>query len=195
MATIYEAYVRMREAAGLRDCDVSKGTGIRSGTFSDWKAGRYQPKAASLIKIAKFFGVPFEDFISGNVETIAIKDSGFYGIVQRMCADRGITIMALEEKAGLAKGSITKWRTHDPSISSLRKISDTLGVDIIDFFVEKKAPEKTLTKEDLPKKILQGIALAYQGSFLLSDVERIMADVLKETKKLRLTLPIEDDND
>ena len=59
---MYENYVKIRDAKGLKDSDVAKGTGIRSSVFSDWKKGRYNLKYDKLRKIADFLGVNVEDF-------------------------------------------------------------------------------------------------------------------------------------
>ena len=43
---------------------VSKATGIAVSTLSDWKNGRSTPKADKIKKIADYFGVPMDLFIS-----------------------------------------------------------------------------------------------------------------------------------
>lgn len=53
----YAIYEQLRNAAGVRDTDVVKATGIRNATFTDWKAGRYEPKSDKRQKIADYFGV------------------------------------------------------------------------------------------------------------------------------------------
>lgn len=42
---------------------VSKDTGISQATLSDWKNGKTLPKAAKLLKLAKYFDVAIEDLI------------------------------------------------------------------------------------------------------------------------------------
>ena len=54
---MYENYAKIRDSRGLRDSDVSRGTGISSSVFSDWKKGRYDLKYDKLQKIAEFLGV------------------------------------------------------------------------------------------------------------------------------------------
>lgn len=60
----FEQLVRLR---GMKVSDVVKGTGIRSGVFSDWKAGRYTPKIDKLQRIADFLGVDVSVF-TGSAE-------------------------------------------------------------------------------------------------------------------------------
>lgn len=61
--TGYEYFEQVLKTKGLKPFDVSKGTGIRSGVFSDWKAGRYTPKADKMQQIADFLGVPVEPLL------------------------------------------------------------------------------------------------------------------------------------
>lgn len=60
----YEIYEKLRKERGLRDSDVSRMTGIGSGTFSDWKKGRYELKTEKLIKIADALDVSV-DMLTG----------------------------------------------------------------------------------------------------------------------------------
>ena len=60
---MYEKYEALKKKKGLSDADVSRGTEIPASTLSDWKAGRYTPKADKLMKLAKFFDVPLEYFL------------------------------------------------------------------------------------------------------------------------------------
>ena len=63
--TGYEYFAKVCESKGLKASDVSKATGIRSGVFSDWKAGRYTPKADKMKLIADFLGIPVEPLLTG----------------------------------------------------------------------------------------------------------------------------------
>ena len=63
--TGYEYFAKVCESKGLKASDVSKATGIRSGVFSDWKAGRYTPKADKMKLIADFLGIPAEPLLTG----------------------------------------------------------------------------------------------------------------------------------
>ena len=54
---MYEIFQKLLDEMGLKVADVAKGTGIRNGVFSDWKMGRYTPKADKIKKVADFLGV------------------------------------------------------------------------------------------------------------------------------------------
>ena len=52
---------------------VCKETGITTATISNWKAGRYTPKADKMQKIADYFGVSLEYLMTGEVLTVSIQ--------------------------------------------------------------------------------------------------------------------------
>lgn len=64
----YEKYVKLRDDLGVKDADVSRATGIARSTFSEWKSGRYVPKAERLQRIANYFGVDPSYFFDGTHE-------------------------------------------------------------------------------------------------------------------------------
>lgn len=66
---MYEYYEKARNAAGLKDYDVCKMTGISASTLSDWKNGRIRAlKADKLAKIAEALGVSIEFLMTGEAE-------------------------------------------------------------------------------------------------------------------------------
>lgn len=62
----YEIYSKIRDKLGFKDSAVATGAGITKSTFSDWKAGRYQPKDEKLQKIATFLGISVEYLKTGK---------------------------------------------------------------------------------------------------------------------------------
>ena len=60
---MYAKYVKLRDAKGLSDAQVSEKTGIPRSTFTDWKSGRSNPKLEKLMKIASVLDVTLEDFV------------------------------------------------------------------------------------------------------------------------------------
>lgn len=57
---MYQKYAELRDKANLTDYEVSKQTGIPTSTLTNWKYGRYNPKAEKLLKLARFFKVSLE---------------------------------------------------------------------------------------------------------------------------------------
>lgn len=53
-----------------------------------------------------------------------------YETIKTLCEEKGLTIKALEEKAGVANGVVGKWRKNTPQVDTAQKIADVLGVTI-----------------------------------------------------------------
>ena len=71
----YEIYAKIRDSKGLKDSDVSRLTGISQGTISDWKSGRYLPKADKISKIAEVLGVS-EEYLNTGADSKKTSESG-----------------------------------------------------------------------------------------------------------------------
>ena len=63
---MYKNYVRLRDSRQLTDYRVAMDTGISKSTFSEWKAGRSNPKTEKLKILADYFGVTIEYFLEGG---------------------------------------------------------------------------------------------------------------------------------
>lgn len=61
---MYQVFENLMQKKGVTAYKVSKETGISQATLSDWRRGRSQPKIDKLLKIAKYFGVDVNVFIS-----------------------------------------------------------------------------------------------------------------------------------
>lgn len=73
--TAYENYCVARDRLGYSDYKVAKETNIGTPTFSNWKNGKYVPKADKIQKIAEFLGVT-ERFIMEGEESN--QSDGYY---------------------------------------------------------------------------------------------------------------------
>lgn len=72
---MYEVLEKLMKEKGVKASDVAKETGIPSSVFTDWKKGRYTPKADKLYVLAKYFGVPMEVFFEPqNIEVSEEKE-------------------------------------------------------------------------------------------------------------------------
>lgn len=61
---MYEIFEELCKQKGVTPYRVCKETGITTATISNWKAGRYSPKADKMQKIADFFGVSLDYLMS-----------------------------------------------------------------------------------------------------------------------------------
>lgn len=64
--SLYKNYARLRDSRQLTDYRVAMDTGISKSTFSEWKAGRSNPKTEKLKILADYFGVTIEYFLEGG---------------------------------------------------------------------------------------------------------------------------------
>lgn len=54
----------------------------------------------------------------------------YYDTIKRICDDKGISIRALEMKAGIGNGIVGKWKKSDPSMANLKKVAEALDVPV-----------------------------------------------------------------
>lgn len=95
MYEIFEALLRER---GVTAYQVSKATGISTGSLSDWKNGRSSPKIDKLKKIASYFGVSV-DYLLGQEESSATNTNNGAGFhVGDTFADGLVTISDVEQQ-------------------------------------------------------------------------------------------------
>lgn len=63
---MYSMFEKLCEERGVTPYRVAKDTGITTATLSNWKKGRYVPKADKLQRIADYFGVPLRYLMTGE---------------------------------------------------------------------------------------------------------------------------------
>lgn len=56
--------------------------------------------------------------------------NGIYERIERLTAERGISIFELEKRAGVANGSVGKWRGRSPRVDNLMRVAGALDVPI-----------------------------------------------------------------
>lgn len=66
---MYQRFEKLCERKGVKPYRVGKETKIATSTLSEWKAGRYTPKADKIERIAEFLGVT-PDYLHGKTNTI-----------------------------------------------------------------------------------------------------------------------------
>lgn len=64
---MYDVFAKLMDERNVGILDVCRGTGIPRSALMDWKAGRTTPKADKLLAIAKYFGVPMEYLMTGEM--------------------------------------------------------------------------------------------------------------------------------
>lgn len=64
----YAKYATLRDKRGLNDSAVSRATGVKKATLSQWRHSLHTPSLKTILKITKYFGIHVEDLISDEVE-------------------------------------------------------------------------------------------------------------------------------
>lgn len=57
---------------------------------------------------------------------------GIYDNVKSIAKEKKVPVCLIEKTAGLATGSVCKWNTVSPSVNSIKKVADLLGVTVDD---------------------------------------------------------------
>ena len=65
---MYEIFEKLCKDNNVTPYRVCKNTGLTTATISNWKAGRYVPKADKIQKIADYFGVTVEYILTGKTD-------------------------------------------------------------------------------------------------------------------------------
>lgn len=63
---MYEIFDELCQKKGVKPGTVARETGLSKAMLSDWKAGRYSPKADKLQVLADYFGVSLEYMRTGE---------------------------------------------------------------------------------------------------------------------------------
>lgn len=64
---MYEYFEQLLQKHNVSVTDVCNATGIKQSTMSNWKSRRTILSAELLLKIAKYFDVPMEYFLGGDM--------------------------------------------------------------------------------------------------------------------------------
>ena len=59
---MYEKFERLLNETGVTAYRVCKDLGLSFSTTTEWKQGKYTPKADTIMKICDYFGVPITYF-------------------------------------------------------------------------------------------------------------------------------------
>lgn len=102
--------------------------------------------------------------------------------VKKMSKERGLSLLQLNDKAGLGKNAIYKWKTQKPSTENIQKVASALGVTVDYLLEENNTPEWATEKDthDLEEFLEQN-----EGSMTYGGEELTEED--KEKLKIAMT--------
>ena len=64
-----------------------------------------------------------------------------YENVERLCAEKGVSIWALEAAIKVGNGTIGKWKTSSARVSTVKKVADYFGVTVDDLLTDNTTTE------------------------------------------------------
>lgn len=90
---MYEIFEKLLKERGLKAADVSRGTGLSSTFFTEWKKGKSKnPNPTNLQKVADFFGVSLDYLMTGKEPALDYlytdENADFLVEVTRMSKDK-----------------------------------------------------------------------------------------------------------
>ena len=86
---------------GITGHKMTRDLGLSSGVYSQWMSSHSSPSKRTLLKIAEYFGVTYDNLISGNLEKekTPTQGEGLTGLDQELI--RTILSLSESEKASL----------------------------------------------------------------------------------------------
>jgi transcriptional regulator with XRE-family HTH domain len=78
-------------------------------------------------------------------------DIVFYDKYAQICNQRGVSVSAAAEAAGVSKSLVTKWKKHKveiPSPDVLKKLSAYFGIPVSELLGEEEQKEKPTVQDD-----------------------------------------------
>lgn len=67
-----------------------------------------------------------------------METTNIYKNVERIAQEKGCSIFAVSEAAGLDRTTVFKWRDKSPNVDSLLKVANVLGVSLDELIKETK---------------------------------------------------------
>lgn len=61
--------------------------------------------------------------------------------IKSICESKGMSLRQLEQEAGLALNTISRWEKNKPSIDKVKKVADTLGVTMDELLREEETDD------------------------------------------------------
>lgn len=61
-----------------------------------------------------------------------------YNKIKEICRSKGISVTAVEKKAGLSRAAISKWNDSSPTVEKLQLVAKVLEVTLDDLLSEEQ---------------------------------------------------------
>ena len=61
--------------------------------------------------------------------------------IKAICKQKGLSILQLEQNAGLAANTVYRWKENMPSVDKVKRVADVLGVTVDELLREDNEHE------------------------------------------------------
>lgn len=94
--------------------------------------------------------------------------------VKKIAKDRGLSLLQLNESAGLGKNAIYKWKKQKPSMENLQKVAKALHVSVDDLLdTETQHEQKSVDLND------NHVLMTFDGKPISDEDLKIIKRILK----------------
>lgn len=171
-ALIGIAIKQERRAAGRTQAELGKMCDVSADTIGRIEAGDGMVSLETIVRISDALKVPLAKLLDPKKEPRFMKDDKLRAVfivnLRRLCARQGLSAVSLAKKSDIELSTIRSYfaGVRVPSVKSLKRLADALGVHGGDLFTEPNASaleeSKAFTveasphsKEDMSKLIDQ----------------------------------------
>lgn len=140
---MYEIFEQLCLEHNVTPYRVCKETGLTTATISNWKAGRYTPKADKLQIIADYFGVPLSFLLTGKMEEETKEKSPELSSRDEKDISRRLE-QTLEELESQQGGLMFDGQPLDDETKELLKASLEHSIRVAKINAKKYTPKKYL---------------------------------------------------
>lgn len=101
---------------------------------------KYNPNPTDLRSVRCKYAVVVGKAIIAYLRKIS-QEKGEDNLLKRIksiCESKGMSLRQLEQEAGLALNTISRWEKNKPSIDKVKKVADTLGVTMDELLREEE---------------------------------------------------------
>ena len=140
---VYGEKIRfIRRGRSLSIEELNELTGISVDLIKAYEEGTVDPDLDTLDKLAEALNVTVRYFLEKSTETLSVGQR-----VRREREKRGLTGVMLADKAGVSPGMVSQIENDqsEPSLDTLEKVANALGVSVCYFLLEHEDVENLIS--------------------------------------------------
>ena len=159
--TIGQKIKAIRKNAGLTQKELAQKMGLSFQSIAQWENDLRKPKIETLKKIADALECPIDTFTTDDFDEEIPSPALVSQKIHECRMAAGLTQQELAEKVGLDGATIGKYERGilKPKAETVKKITDALGINLMDLYIASSPETLPLAKERHQKEILRERAL------------------------------------